>query len=363
VDPRIEFLKRCDLFAGLPEERLEEILAGVEEVEVETGCTLFNEGEQGDSVYLVREGRLLVVSDGNTVATRGMGECIGEFAIIDEQPRSASTVADAPSLLFKWQVPRFREILEQHAGVAQALMRLLTSKLREDVASHVSLLKGSAVHAAMRSYVPGAIADQLDSGADLEPGVRDVSVLFVDIRGYTTYAEGRRAEEIFSMVSSYTQIVSQIVRKNGGAVVEFNGDGMMAVFGAPRALAHKEQAAVEAGREIVAAVKTIPIEDAGDGEVNLSVGVGIATGEAFVGNIQAADRLIWSAIGNTTNLAARLQQLTRELGCSLAIDSATHEALGAGGANFERHEAVTIRGRQETQNVYSWRVEENTPDR
>ncbi len=106
-------------------------------------------------------------------------------------------------------------------------------------------------------------------------------------------------------------------------MVEFNGDGMMAVFGAPRDLAHKERAAVEAGCEIVAAVGAMPVEDAGGHQTKLSVGVGIATGEAFVGNIQAVDRMIWSAIGNTTNLAARLQSLTRDLDASLVIDNGT----------------------------------------
>ena len=229
LDARIEFLKSCDLFSGLFEDRLEDILDGVEEVGVEAGGTLFREGDRCDAVYIVQDGRLLVQSEGTTVAIRGMGECVGEYAVIDTKPRSASLVADVPSSLLKWPVDRFREILEQHGEVAQAVMRLLTSKLREDVASQASLLKASAVHEAMRSYVPGVIAEQIDRGGSLEPGVRDVSVLFVDIRGYTTYAEGRSAEEVFAMVSRYTQVVSKIVGENGGAVVEFNGDGMMAV--------------------------------------------------------------------------------------------------------------------------------------
>jgi len=168
----------------------------------------------------------------------------------------------------------------------------------------------------LRRYVPGAIAEQLGSGVELDSGERELSILFVDIRGYTGFAESRNAEEIFSTVNRYTETVSQIVQRHSGSVVEFNGDGMMAVFGAPRELAHKERAAVEAGREIAEAVSALPVE----GGETLSVGVGIATGEAFVGNIQAVDRMIWSAIGNTTNLAARLQSLTRELGASVVID-------------------------------------------
>jgi adenylate cyclase len=204
---------------------------------------------------------------------------------------------------------------------------------------------------ALRRYVPGAVAEQLASGAELASGEREVSVLFVDIRGYTGFAESREAEEIFSTVNRYTGAVSQIVQRHAGSVVEFNGDGMMAVFGAPRELAHKERAAVEAGLEIVAAVGSLRIGDAESGP--LSVGVGIATGEAFVGNIRAVDRMIWSVIGNTTNLAARLQSLTRALDASLVIDGVTWERAQPAAADFERRPDVPIRGRRETQDLYA----------
>ena len=128
---------------------------------------------------------------------------------------------------------------------------------------------------------------------------------------------------------------------------------MMAVFGAPRELAHKERAAVEAGREIVEAVGALPVEARQGGDTKLAVGVGIATGEAFVGNIQAVDRMIWSAIGNTTNLAARLQSLTRDLDASLVIDGETWVRAQPAAADFEKRSDVPIRGRRETQDVYA----------
>jgi adenylate cyclase len=136
-------------------------------------------------------------------------------------------------------------------------------------------------------------------------------------------------------------------------VVEFNGDGMMAVFGAPRELAHKERAAVEAGVEIVDAVGALPVDGPAGGSTKLSVGVGIATGEAFVGNIRAVDRMIWSAIGNTTNLAARLQSLTRDLDATLVIDHATWERAQPAAAGFAKRPDVPIRGRRETQDLYA----------
>jgi len=133
-------------------------------------------------------------------------------------------------------------------------------------------------------------------------------------------------------------------------VVEFNGDGMMAIFGAPSPLPAKEEAAVHAGREIGPAVAALPREATGN--TPLSVGVGIATGEAFVGNIQAADRTIWTAIGDCVNLAARLQNLTRDLRAAMVIDAATREALGDSVADLKKHEGLRVRGRAEPQDVY-----------
>jgi class 3 adenylate cyclase len=235
--------------------------------------------------------------------------------------------------------------LSHLTAVAEAMSSQLRRFDQEEV-----IRAGRAMQERLRRYVPGAVAEQLAGGSEPVAGERRVTVLFVDLRGYTSFAEPRRADEIFSTVNRYTETVSEIVRAHGGAVVEFNGDGMMAVFGAPRELAHKERAAVAAGREIASAVGTLPTEGGAD---RLSVGVGIATGEAFVGNVRAADRMIWTALGNTTNLAARLQALTRELDAGMVIDGATWRALGRSADDFERHPAVAIRGRRRAEDVYT----------
>jgi class 3 adenylate cyclase len=233
------------------------------------------------------------------------------------------------------------------AAVAETVSHQLQRFDQDEV-----IREGREMQESLRRYVPGAVAEQLASGAELASGEREVSVLFVDICGYISFSETRRAEEIFSAVNRYTETVSEIVEMHAGNVVEFNGDGMMAVFGAPRKLARKERAAVEAGREIVAAVGALPVEDTSGGETKLAVGVGIATGEAFVGNIQAVDRMIWSAIGNTTNLAARLQSLTRDLDAPLVIDAGTWERAQPAAEDFEKRSEVPIRGRREAQDVY-----------
>ncbi len=223
----------------------------------------------------------------------------------------------------------------------------------------VVIRDAQAMQQSLRRWVPGAVIEQLASGVEPASGEREVSVLFVDIRGYTGFAEQRRVEDVFSTVNRYTELVSESVLRHGGSVVEFNGDGMMAVFGAPRELPGKERAAVAAGREIVPAVAALAI---GGGEA-LSVGIGIATGTAFVGSIRAADRMIWSAIGSTTNLAARLQGLTRELGASIVVDTPTWRSLGTARDDFRCHAAIAIRGRSQGEDVYVLSSVEATADR
>jgi class 3 adenylate cyclase len=217
------------------------------------------------------------------------------------------------------------------------------------------LRQRTEIYSQLRRYVPGAVASQLERGEAVTPRELEISVLFVDIRGYTSLAEGMQAHEIFSTVNRYTETVSSLARRHGGSVVEFNGDGMMVVFGAPEPLACKERAAVEAGREIVAAVAAIPAGEARP--ERLDVGVGIATGTAFVGSIRSADRLIWSAIGNTTNLASRLQALTRELDASIVIDTPTRNGAASQADDFEIHRDQPIRGRATRVDLFSLSVD------
>src|SRR5262249_11003821 len=208
------------------------------------------------------------------------------------------------------------------------------------------------LHQRLARYVPGAVAEHLQSGA-LEAGEREVTVLFVDIRGYTHFSEGRAADAVFSLVNRYTGEVSRIVGDNGGAVVEFNGDGMMAVFGAPRALPEKERAAVRAARAIVAAMQDLPVGDGTDRDARLEVGVGIATGPAFVGSVRAADRMIWTALGNTTNLAARLQTLSRDIDAAVVVDAFTREAASGDAVDFVSFPGQEVRGRPEPLDLYA----------
>ncbi len=222
--------------------------------------------------------------------------------------------------------------------------------LRFDAA--VILQQERTMSDALRRYVPEPVAARLTRGQSIEGGEHDVSVLFVDIRGYTTYSEQQTADTVFSMVNRYTEAVSAVIQQRGGTVVEFLGDGLMAVFGAPEPMPEHARAAVQAACEVVATVRRLALGP-GDGTAPITVGVGIASGEAFVGNVRTNDRFVYTAVGDVVNLASRIERLTRELDASVAIDAHTHRRAGESAARFRRHERVRIRGRAEPVDVYS----------
>jgi len=129
---------------------------------------------------------------------------------------------------------------------------------------------------------------------------------------------------------------------------------MMTVFGAPIALAHKEAAAVRTARQIVEANRATTAGDPGaPTAAAIQVGVGIATGEAYVGNVKSVDRYIWTALGNTTNLAARLQALSRDLQAAIVIDDVTAQRAAGETAGFVARGPTVIRGRSEPVSVHT----------
>ena len=134
---RIGFLRGTELFAGVTDAALEDIADDLDEVELEPGSRVFGKGDDGDAVYMIIDGRLCMESDGVHLVTRSVGECVGEFALIDEGQRSATATAETRVRLLKWDRPRFQRALTENPDVARGIFRILTTKLRQDITIHV----------------------------------------------------------------------------------------------------------------------------------------------------------------------------------------------------------------------------------
>lgn len=179
-------------------------------------------------------------------------------------------------------------------------------------------------------FVPKAVVDHLlSSGEEVRLGGQrmDISVMFVDIRGFTTLSEKLEPEQVIQFLNEYLDVCTKAVFQYNGTLDKFIGDGVMAIFGAPVAISNHAEAAVLAALEMkrqTAAMEARLMERLG---FTVRFGVGIHCGPAIVGNIGSeALRLDYTAIGDTVNLAARLESNAKP--GQILISKALRERIG-----------------------------------
>ena len=169
------------------------------------------------------------------------------------------------------------------------------------------------------SYVDEGVAERILAG-DVELGGEevDVTIMFLDVRGFTAFAERTEARDVVTALNGLFERVIPIIHEHGGRVDKFVGDGLLAVFGTPQRLENHADAALDAARAIL---------DGLDEEDPLEVGIGINSGRVVAGNLGAAGRLEYGVIGDPVNVAARVQAHTRETGDTLLVTADTRERL------------------------------------
>lgn len=156
----------------------------------------------------------------------------------------------------------------------------------------------------------------LEQGAGVLSEKRDVRVMFLDIRNFTTFAENKRPEEVVEYLVSLFVFMIEIVKRHRGIINNFLGEGFMAVFGAPFSDGRDCANAVEAAREILARVEQ---EVAHGNVLPTQIGIGLHAGEAVTGSIGSSLRKEYTVIGDVVNLAARIEKLNKQFGSQLLI--------------------------------------------
>jgi adenylate cyclase len=174
---------------------------------------------------------------------------------------------------------------------------------------------------ALGSYVDEGIAAKVVSEGEVLPGRElEVTILFLDIRDFTSFAAASSAGEVVAFLGGFFDLVIPIVRAHHGHPNKLLGDGLMAVFGAPTALEQHADHALEAAQEIIAAV-----ERRYRGE--LRIGMGLHSGEVLAGTVGGGGKLDYTLIGDTVNVAARVEELTKELRDPVLLTAATQKRL------------------------------------
>jgi class 3 adenylate cyclase/tetratricopeptide (TPR) repeat protein len=180
---------------------------------------------------------------------------------------------------------------------------------------------------ALGAYTPKHLAEKILKGRSaLEGERRQVTVLFADVAGFTAVAEQRDPEEVHQIIDRCFELITAEVHRFEGTINQYTGDGVMALFGAPIAHEDSPRRAVHAALAIQRALRDLSRTLQAERGLGLQMRIGINTGPVVVGRIGDDLRMDYTAVGDTTNLAARLQQMARP--GSVLISEATHRLVG-----------------------------------
>jgi adenylate cyclase len=215
------------------------------------------------------------------------------------------------------------------------------------------------VHDTFARFVPEAVVSEVleRTDGDLRLGGvrREGTVLFSDLRGFTSFAESLRPDWVIDVLNRYLEEMSDAIMDHGGTLVAYMGDGIMAVFGAPIPQEDHADRALAAAREMVEV--RLPrfnqwMESEGMG-ASFGMGVGLNSGPVMSGQVGSKRRIEYTAIGDTTNTAARLEGMTKGSGRQLFVAESTVKALRAEVADLELVGEREVRGRSHTITIWT----------
>lgn len=178
-----------------------------------------------------------------------------------------------------------------------------------------------------------------------------VTVLFADIRGFTSMSETMSAQQVSEILNEYFTEMEPIISKYNGIINKFIGDAVMAIFGEPIQDKNHAANAVQCGYEMLLKVKELQKKWTEEGKPKIEIGIGINTGEVFVGNIGSVNRMEYTVIGDTVNLASRLESYNKIYKTKILISSSTYE-LTKSFIDVMKISDVEIRGKSHRMDIY-----------
>ncbi|MEM7506102.1 MAG: adenylate/guanylate cyclase domain-containing protein [Pseudomonadota bacterium] len=207
---------------------------------------------------------------------------------------------------------------------------------------------------------PDVIEDIInDPETHMTPGgaLRELSIMFLDVRGFSTITEKMTPDEVISFINSLLSPLTDVILKHEGTVDKYMGDAIMAFWNAPRLTDGHQEKATRAMLDFFPTIDQVNAEFAKIGLADAAIGVGINTGDVSVGNMGSSQRLAYSCVGDAVNLASRLEGLTKQYGVTNLIGDATAAGL-KGFAVFEIDD-VAVKGRTQPETVHTVAGDEN----
>jgi class 3 adenylate cyclase len=180
----------------------------------------------------------------------------------------------------------------------------------------------------IRKFATSEVATDLEtSGFALGGKFVEATAMFSDIRSFTTIAESQTPEETIELLSTYYTLMFEAISDQGGVVNQMVGDGLMAIFGAPLSQPNHCDHAVKAALDMIEMIRLLNADRLSQGKAEIRIGIGIASGQVIAGYTGTTRRATYTCVGDTVNLAARLESHTKVVGKPILIDGNTQSAL------------------------------------
>ncbi|MCA1588872.1 MAG: FHA domain-containing protein [Acidobacteria bacterium] len=225
----------------------------------------------------------------------------------------------------------------------------------ETVKAHNRLAREEVARANYSRFMPEYVVKQLlDNPNSFRLGGvnQTITVLFADIRGFTLLSEREKPEKVVGLLNRFFSVMTEIIFEHGGTLDKYTGDGLMAIFGAPTATPNDAVNAVKAAVSMQKRMASLNAELHSEGYGQISVGIGLHTGEATIGYIGTEKRSEYTAIGDSVNLASRLE--SNASGGQVLISEATHDACGRR-LPVNQREPLSVKNRQQPVSIFEVR--------
>jgi adenylate cyclase len=198
--------------------------------------------------------------------------------------------------------------------------------------------------------------DLLTSGFSLGGKHVEATAMFCDIRSFTSITEAREPDETIELLNDYYTLMMDAIGGEGGVVNQMVGDGLMAIFGAPAPREDHRLRAVLAACQMVDLIRLFNVEQAARGKVEIQIGIGIASGQVVAGYTGTLHRATYTCVGDTVNVAARLEAQTKERGRPILIDENTRRGLDES-VIVEAQGELPLKGKRQPVKVYAVTVD------
>jgi len=307
--------------------------------------------------FALLDGRVRIEVNGIRVAERARPEVVGEQAFIDNVDHSADVIADGAVRALEIPAATMDVLLRNHV-FARNLLSVLSGKLREATNDrYVRYGQRDKLFATFGQYVgrwhrDRLLEDTVDFGAPIFR--QDAVVMFTDVRDFTATSSRMDPMVLAAELSEYASAVVDTVHEADGFVDKFIGDGTMSFWGYPGISPVAPERILEAAKHIVVASRSLTL-----GGEPIRTGVGINLGELFMGNVGSDERRQYTVLGDTVNLAARFEGITKELHTDIVCSAAFYSKLPPehrGG--FVEHPDYEPRGSGRRMTLHSLAIED-----